>query len=232
MTTTGPTPDATTAAASAAPASDAPDGVEQTETEFWDARYAAEDRIWSGRVNAPLVEHAAALTPGSALDLGAGEGGDAIWLAARGWRVTAVDISRVALERAAALAAERGVADRVDWQCHDLGATFPQGAYDLVSAQFLHSYGPLPREAVLRRAVDAVSPGGTLLVVGHAEVPGGPKEHDHQVHLPGAAEVLESLELGEEWEVELCADLDREGTRPDGTPLTFRDAVLRARRAG
>ncbi|NJQ14298.1 SAM-dependent methyltransferase [Streptomyces bohaiensis] len=242
MPGTVPTDGATTAPADPAPtaptaaATPGPDGRtepdEQTETEFWDARYAAEDRIWSGRVNAPLVEHTAELAPGSALDLGAGEGGDALWLAARGWRVTAVDISRVALERAAALAAERGVADRIDWQHHDLGATFPAGRFDLVSAQFLHSWGPLPREAVLRRAAQAVLPGGTLLVVGHAEVPGGRQQHDHRVRLPGAAEVRESLGLAAGWEVEVCADVDREGTRPDGTPLTFRDAVLRARRTG
>jgi SAM-dependent methyltransferase len=129
---------------------------------YWDDKYHTRDRLWSGEPNGVLVVEAADLTPGQALDLGCGEGADARWLAARGWLVTAVDISRVALERAAAVAGGEGVS----WTHGDL-TVFPPpaGAFDLVSA----IYFPLPRAAT--RALDsllaAVAPGGTLLVATH-----------------------------------------------------------------
>lgn len=125
--------------------------------EFWDARYAESDRIWSGRPNAALVREASDLAPGRALDLGCGEGADALWLAERGWEVTAVDISRVALDRAAGHAAATTVADRITWQHCDLGTAFPAGTFDLVTAQFLHSHSDMPREDILRKAHAAPS---------------------------------------------------------------------------
>ena len=90
--------------------------------EFWDARYGATDQVWSGNPNPRLVEHVADLTPGTALDVGCGEGADAIWLAARGWQVTAIDVSPVALERVANRAAEAGeqIAARITWQQADV----------------------------------------------------------------------------------------------------------------
>lgn len=168
----------------------------RTDAEMWDDRYRESDRIWSGNPNVILVREVEGLTPGRALDLGCGEGADAVWLARFGWKVTATDISRVALERAAVHAADAGVADRIDWQWHDLGASFPEGEYDLVSAQFLHSMGDLPRERILRQAASVVAPGGVLLVVGHAGFPSW--EHDHpDMELPTTDEVLASLELPE-----------------------------------
>ena len=98
---------------------------------------------------------------GRALDLGCGEGGDALWLAERGWHVVAVDISQTALDRAAADARARNVLDRIDFQRHDLSDTFPDGAFDLVSAQFLHSMVRLDRPRLLRMGAEAVSAGGT-----------------------------------------------------------------------
>ncbi|MDX6349032.1 MAG: hypothetical protein QOF84_3822, partial [Streptomyces sp.] len=92
---------------------------------YWDDRYAQNQRMWSGAPNAALVREVSDLAPGTALDLGCGEGGDAIWLARRGWRVTATDISGIALDRAAGHAAAAGVADRIDWQRHDLAESFP-----------------------------------------------------------------------------------------------------------
>ena len=113
-----------------------PDGPSE---KFWEDHYRGREKRRSVRPGAVLAEVAGPLTPGSALDLGCGEGGDAVWLATRGWRVTAVDVSETALERTAGHAAEAGVGDRVDLAKHDLGRSFPEGEFDLVSAQFLHS---------------------------------------------------------------------------------------------
>ncbi|MFJ8747903.1 SAM-dependent methyltransferase [Streptomyces sp. NPDC102441] len=202
----------------------------RTDAEMWDDRYRESDRIWSGNPNVALVREVEGLVQGRALDLGCGEGADAVWLARSGWQVTATDISRVALERAAVHAADAGVADRIDWQWHDLGASFPEGEYDLVSAQFLHSMGDLPREEILRRAAGAVAPGGVLLIVGHAGFPSW--EHDHpDMELPTTDEVLASLELPEgEWEVLLSEEHERIQNDPDGNPTTRTDNALKVRR--
>ncbi|MDI5966593.1 class I SAM-dependent methyltransferase [Streptantibioticus silvisoli] len=203
---------------------------------FWDARYRESERIWSGAPNAELVREAEGLPPGRALDLGCGEGDDAIWLAAHGWRVTGVDISAVALERAARHAADAGVADRVDWQRHDLARSFPAGEFDLVSAQFLHSYLAMPREDILRTAAAALAPGGVLLVTGHSGPPHWqPAEeghHDHPaIELPTPAEVLDALRLPEDaWQILRAEEHDRLQTAPDGTPGHRRDNTVKLRR--
>lgn len=208
-----------------------PDGG--TNQEFWDSRYGESDRIWSGDPNTVLVREVTELKPGRALDLGCGEGADSIWLARQGWRVTAVDISGVALARAErhAATADAGVADRIDWQRHDLAVSFPAGTFDLVSAQFLHSPGDMPRERILRTAAAAVAPGGVLLIVGHAGLPSWEANPHPEVHLPTPAEVLESLELPDgEWEVLLSDEHERIQTRPDGQPGTRTDNALKLRR--
>ncbi|MEW2177905.1 class I SAM-dependent methyltransferase [Streptomyces sp. NPDC005406] len=210
--------------------STASDAAEVSDAELWDERYRESHRIWSGNPNTALVREVEGLTPGRALDLGCGEGADAVWLARWGWQVTATDISRVALGRAAEHAAEAGVADRIDWQFHDLGASFPEGEYDLVSAQFLHSMGDLPREQILRRAAAAVAPGGVLLIVGHAGFP--PWEHDHaDMELPTTDEVVAALELPDgEWDVLLSAEHERVQHDPHGNPVTRTDNALKVRR--
>ena len=121
---------------------------------FWEDFYGGERR-WSGKPNAALVEEVADLEPGTALDLGCGEGGDAIWLAAQGWTVTATDISQTALDIAARHAAEAGVT--VSWERHDLAETQPAGSFDLVTTSFLHSKVELPRAQILRAAAGAVA---------------------------------------------------------------------------
>ena len=118
---------------------------DQTAQEYWEAHYGERERIWSGRVNAQLPGILAGVVPGRALDLGCGEGGDAVWLAENGWQVTAVDISETAIGRAAAAADARGVRDRIEFERHDLSDTFPEGTFDLISAQFLHSTVRLER---------------------------------------------------------------------------------------
>ena len=145
----------------------------------WDERYAGPELVWGAGPNCFVAEELAALAPGRAIDLGTGEGRNAIWLAERGFAVTAVDFSRVGLARAAGLAAGRGVS--VDWVHADLLDYRPTpGGYDLV----LIAYIQLPAErltALARTAAAALAPGGTLLAVGHdrdnlARGHGGPKD--------------------------------------------------------
>ena len=201
-----------------------------SDEQAWDARYAESDRMWSGNPNVALVAEVSDLAPGRALDLGCGEGADAIWLAGRGWRVTAVDISAVALRRAAEHAAEAGVT--VDWQHRDLERSFPPGEYDLVSAQFLHFWGDFDREKVLRRAADVVAPGGILLIEGHLDH--GPfrdhaGQHQH-VHFPTPDEVIAALELGDDWATLKAEVHPREQTGPDGVEHTRTDSTVKLRR--
>ena len=135
------------------------------EAHDWDERYRGAPRLWTERPNRLLVEEISALKPGRALDLGAGEGRNAIWLAEQGWQVTAVDFSGVALERGGAAAKQAGV--QVEWVQADLTRYTPAAsAFDLVVILYLH-LPPAARRAVLERAATALRPGGRLLIVGH-----------------------------------------------------------------
>lgn len=195
----------------------------------WDEFYAGERDgapLWSGQPNGTLVAEVAGLAPGTALDIGCGEGADAVWLARRGWQVTAVEPSRVALDRAEAAALEAGV--DITWVHAGLlempGGT---GAHDLVSAQ----YPALPRadgDATIAALLDAVAPGGTLLVVHHDLDPAHADEHGFDADdylMPD--DVAAHLDDG--WQMEAHE------TRPRPEPVPadarhIRDIVLRARR--
>jgi SAM-dependent methyltransferase len=205
----------------------------QFSQEFWEQRYQSNPSVWSGNPNTHLISEAADLTPGTALDVGAGEGADALWLAERGWQVTATDISTVALERGASHAREAGteVAARIDWLHADLTTWVPQPmTYDLVSAQFMH----LPkaqRETMVARLATSVAAGGTLLIVGH-------HPSDLQTTIPRppmpellftAAEIADTLNP-EEWDILVSDARPRNATDPDGRLVTIHDAVLRAQR--
>ncbi|MGW0889575.1 SAM-dependent methyltransferase [Saccharopolyspora sp. NPDC002578] len=201
------------------------------EVQRWNEMYAGDEHRWSGQANTALVSETADLPPGRVLDLGSGEGGDALWFAAHGWQVTAVDLSAVALGRARTRSAEAGLDDRIQWRELDLATDFPDGEYDLVSAQFLHSWGDLPREEVLRKAADAVAPGGTLLVESHCGVPAWETDPHPDVHFPTPQEVLDSLGLPDgEWDVQVCAEHERTQTGPDGTDTTRIDSTVKVRR--
>ncbi|MDQ7908038.1 class I SAM-dependent methyltransferase [Phytohabitans sp. ZYX-F-186] len=134
----------------------------------WDERYSGPEKVWSGNANPQLVAEAGRLTPGTALDVGCGEGGDVIWLARHGWTVTGADFSANGLARAARHAERAGVADRVDWWQVD-ARTFAAGgrSYDLVTSHYLHAPDGGMVD-VTRRLAEAVAPGGRLLVVGHS----------------------------------------------------------------
>jgi SAM-dependent methyltransferase len=201
--------------------------------QYWEERYQDEGRVWSGRPNPLLVREAEPLPPGTALDLGCGEGGDAIWLASQGWQVTAVDVSATALRRGADHARDAGLAAKIRWERHDLSRSFPAGSFDLVSAQFLHS--PVAadgeREAILRRAAAAVAPGGILLVAGHAGWPSWQEEPPFDYHFPTTGEVLAALDLEPgRWHVELEEVVERDLPDPDGRPGRREDNILRVRR--
>jgi SAM-dependent methyltransferase len=203
--------------------------------ESWEERYRSAAAVWSGQPNPQLVVEVSDLSPGTALDVGSGEGADAIWLAARGWRVTAVDFSTTALERAAAHAAALGpeVVARIEWRHADVRTWTPgPGSFDLVSAQYMH----LPsaeRRPLFARLAAAVAPGGTLLLVGHdvSDLDTGA----HRVHEPDmfftAEEVAESLAPGE-WDVLVVDARPRPAKSHEGEGITVHDAVVRARRIG
>jgi thioredoxin reductase/SAM-dependent methyltransferase len=202
----------------------------------WDRRYAG-DRMWSGNPNGALVAEAAALPPGRALDVGAGEGGDAVWLAERGWAVTAADISARALERIADEAGRRGLAISCLHADANAAEPFPVGAFDLVSA----CYASIPRtpdHRALHALTAAVAPGGTLLVVGHdltpmrepidTQIRSRPFDPDAYVQAEQVAEVLATWP---EWEVEF----HEVRPRPPGAASASHhvdDVVVRARRRG
>ncbi|MDQ0145350.1 class I SAM-dependent methyltransferase [Pseudarthrobacter niigatensis] len=210
----------------------------------WDERYRSKARLWSGKPNPQLVREAGGLRPGKALELGCGEGADAIWLAHQGWSVTAVDVSSVALERArshelAELARESVHASngtlesRITWQQADLTQWHPGNSYDLVTSQFLHSQ-ELDWRVPLRAAASAVKAGGTLLVVGHHPDRLPPWGNDHHQHLDmfyTGDQLVQELGLDEPgWQVEVLTSRERPVTGPEGQEATIADVVLRATR--
>jgi SAM-dependent methyltransferase len=197
---------------------------------FWDERYAEHDHVWSGRPNPRLVEHAAELPPGLALDVGCGEGADVVWLAERGWRATGADLSVVALEKARKHAGEAGVADRTEWVHVDLLADDPlPGGADLVSAMYVH----VPEadfDRVYAAIAGAVRSGGTLLVAGHHPAE---RETDlrnpHLSHLLFAPERVTAL-LDDGWRIDVADACTRDVLGHDGEPRVATDTVVVAQR--
>jgi SAM-dependent methyltransferase len=197
----------------------------------WEDRYSERERIWSGRVNFRLAEVASTREPGSALDLGCGEGADACWLAERGWHVVAADISETALQRAAEDARTHGLDDRIDFQQHDLSDSFPAGTFDLVSAQYLHSMAHLDRPRIFEQAAKAVAPDGLLLIVDHAGPPPWASKLAHDHEFPTVTDVFDSLNLDViEWEKLRVEVAEREATGPDGQTGPLMDNVIVLRR--
>ena len=201
---------------------------------YWDDRYAGHRHVWSGRPNPYLVTEVTGLAPGRAIDVGCGEGADAIWLARQGWEVTGADVSPVGLERAAGNADAAGpeIAQRITWRQVDLFADkwTPLGSYALVTSQYLH-LPPEVRGQSMQRLGEAVSPGGDLLVTAHhpsdLEIPG---LRPHMPELFCTAEELGAFLELETWEIVTAGAPERSVTGPEGTPVTIRDTVLHARR--
>jgi 2-polyprenyl-3-methyl-5-hydroxy-6-metoxy-1,4-benzoquinol methylase len=199
--------------------------------EAWEERYRSSTAVWSGRPNAQLVAEASGPRPGTALDVGSGEGGDAIWLASRGWSVTAVDFSTTALERGAGHAQELGtdVAGRISWVHQDLTASSPEGPFDLVTAHFMH-LPTEPRDALYARLAAAVAPGGTLLIVGHhpSDADVVPRPAMPELFFT-ADEIAETLDPSQ-WEAVVAEARPRTAKHPEGHEVVIHDTVLRARR--
>ncbi len=194
----------------------------------WDHRYSGE-QMWSGNPNGTLVREISGARPGRALDIGAGEGGDAVWLAEQGWDVTANDISQNALDRVIAEAERRGLrieANRADANALD---PFPSAAYDLVSAD----YASIPRthdDRGVDNLINVVAPGGTLLVVSHdleamRAATGRAFDPDAYVRVE---DVARALAADSDWDIEVNGPR----SRPPGAISTHHvdDIVLRARR--
>ena len=212
----------------------APAEADVYDAAFWDARYASAPAIWSGQPNPQLMTEAADLVASAALDVGCGEGADAVWLAGRGWRVTAVDLSHVALERAADHARSMGpdVAGRIIWRQADMTeeAGFDE-LFGLVSVHFMHLPQP-DRDALYRRVADLVAPGGTLLVVGHhpSDLDTAAHVRPHHGDLLFRPEEIVALLDPSSWTVVAADSRPRTMIDGDGRTLQVADAVLVARR--
>jgi len=197
--------------------------------EDWNRRYAGRELVWTGEPNRFLVAETAGLTPGRALDLACGEGRNAVWLAQRGWEVTGVDFSDVAVEKARRLAAERGV--EAHFFTADLREHLPDPhAFDLVLLFYLQVPAET-RRSIVRAAASAVAPGGHLLLVAHDSANlehghGGPQEPSV---LYAADDVAHDLD-GTELEIERAERVERPVQTPDGDRIAL-DVLVRARRA-
>jgi SAM-dependent methyltransferase len=192
----------------------------------WNERYRTSELVWTAQPNQFLVTELAGLAPGRALDLAAGEGRNAVWLAEHGWEATAADYSEVAIAKAEELAASRGVA--LETVVADATETLPgEPVFDLVVVAYLQLPEP-DRSAALRNAAGAVTPGGTLLVIAHDESNleygyGGPQD---PAVLTGPVAVAAALEG---FDIEKAERVEREVETADGLRVAI-DHVVRARR--
>jgi SAM-dependent methyltransferase len=208
-------------------------GEHSDPTLFWEEKYGGQERVWSGRPNATLVDAVSALTPGRAVDLGCGEGGDVVWLAQRGWSAQGIDISPTAVARARQAADDLGLTEQsASFAALDLSRWRPDGRYDLVCASFLQSPVELARDEVLRRALAALNPGGRLAIVSHAAPPPwSAGHHDHRFATP--AEEIEALRLDPaEFRVLQAEVRTRPATGPDGQEAMLDDVLVVIERIG
>ncbi len=219
-----------------APGSSTPDAA-STVDEFrgdpavqdeWDRRYAERSQLWSGRPNGALVAEVAGLPPGRVLDVGCGEGADAVWLARSGWDVTALEVSAIALERAAGHARDAGLAIR--WVHAELAeAMLPPGSFELVSAQY-PALLRTPDAASERALLAAVAPGGLLLLVHHAGMETQPVHDSGFDPIDYVWPSMVAALLDDDWVLEL--EEQRPRVVPDGGAGAHHvdDLVVRVRR--
>jgi SAM-dependent methyltransferase len=208
--------------------------------DYWKSHWQRADGHGAGRGIAPnpyAARETSSLAPGTALDAGCGEGAEAIWLAAEGWQVTAVDISTEALARASERATMGGAApERVQWVEADLGAWEPGKQFDLVTTHYAHP--AMPQLVFYERISDWVAPGGTLLIVGHLHTPGaaghGHSQEEQDGHPPEeasvtAASIMAGLDTTQ-WQVVTAEEQTRTLTNRAGRAVQLHDVVVRATR--
>jgi SAM-dependent methyltransferase len=210
---------------------------EEFDKAYWEERYrGGHTTVCHRRPSPQLVAEAEDLAAGTALDAGCGEGADAIWLASRGWRVTAVDLAGGALRRARehAEAVEAAVTSRIDWVQADLTTWTPtEEHFDLVCAHYVHPAAP--REALFRRLAALVAPGGTLLIVGHQPSDHPTADSHTRSHTPAPGSTCTATEIAagldpDRWDILVAEARSRPVGDHDGHTSTLHDAVLRARK--
>lgn len=204
--------------------------------EFWEDHYGQAERVWSGKVNPTLAEILEPLPAGRALDLGCGEGGDALWLASRGWQATAVDISQTAIDRARVAATQLpSGSGSAEFLVADLQTWSDERKFDLVTLSFFHAPFEFQRDTILSKSLDRLAPGGRLVVLSHGSHPmrQAATEH-HHTHDPQQGPRLVTVDselksLGvpaEGFQVLQATTVERMITGPDGQPATIEDVVV------
>ena len=191
----------------------------------WDERYSTKELVWTGRANQFIEHNLADLEPGSAIDLGAGEGRNAVWLAKRGWKVTAVDFSQVGLDKARQLATDNSV--EVNIECADATTYEPAGPVDLVVLSYLQ-LGQQERRTILEHAVTWLKPGGTLFIIAHDRSNvndgyGGPSMPDVCYAVEETTDAIRGLDIS------VAEVAERQVDTPDG-PETALDTLVIATR--
>jgi len=200
--------------------------------DFWEQLWSKTlrdhaDRVGQRPPNAQLVAEARELTPGRALDAGCGHGAETLWLAAHGWRVTAVDFSATALAHGRAMGEAAGseIAARIDWIEGDLASFTPEpSGYDLVVCLYVHIAGSV--EEMVRRMGSGVAPGGALLMVGHRPIDpstGAPTAAANQVQV--SVEAATAALDPRMWQLLVAEE------RPRAVAGSGVDAVIRATRS-
>ena len=208
---------------------------DEFDKEFWEGHYRGHAGAGhDGSPNPSLVTEVGDLAPGRALDAGCGHGADALWLADRGWRVTAVDVSSTALADARDRAASHvdDLGSRIDWVEADLASwSPPEQHFDLVTSHYVH-VPAADRVAFFRRLAAAVAPGGSLLVVGHDASGLHEGAHGSAPEAYVTADEVAALLDPAAWNVGVAETRTRTVTGGHGHEMILRDAVLRARRSG
>lgn len=202
------------------------------DAEAWDERYRESELVWSAGPNQFVEAELGDLPPGRAVDLAAGEGRNAIWLARQGWQVTAVDFAQAGLDKGRTLAAGLGLEGKIDWVRADATRWTHDPVYDVC----LIAYLQLPaaeRRAAVRNGYASLRVGGTFLLIAHdlTNLTGGTGGPQDASVLPTAEDVLADLE-GETFEVQRAERVTREVPRPDGGTATAYDALVRVVRRG